>query len=87
MMKTFIYILSLVLALAVLGLFVLKQPNGEPWLSIDAFAPSTLEIEEKVNLVTGKLNKVYKNLTSQKSDDIKVYRHLERFGWKLDLFR
>lgn len=80
MMKTFIYIISLVLALAVLGLFVIKQPNGEPWLSIDAFSPGTIDIKEKVNLVTGKLNNVYKNITSQESDDIKVYRWKDADG-------
>lgn len=79
-MKTFIYIISLVLALAVLGLFVIKQPNGEPWLSLDAFLPDTLKIADKVNLVTDKFNNVYKNITSQESDDIKVYRWKDADG-------
>ena len=34
-MKTFSYILFMLLLLAITGLFFLKQPNGKPWLSIN----------------------------------------------------
>jgi len=47
-MKPFFYLLSALLILALAGLFVLKQPNGQPWLSVADFASNTQPIYDKL---------------------------------------
>lgn len=79
-MKTFIYLLLLVLGIALMGLFVLKQPNGSTWISLDNLLPSTLGIEQKVKVTTSQLKIFYDSITSEESENVKVYRWKDANG-------
>tara|TARA_R110001583_G_scaffold65464_1_gene189101 strand:- start:675 stop:1199 length:525 start_codon:yes stop_codon:yes gene_type:complete len=79
-MKSFVYLLSIILIIAVVGFFVFKQPNGQAWLSIDDFVPNTQIISEKINLATNKINAVFKKPISKNDSTIKVYRWKDSNG-------
>lgn len=79
-MKTYMYLLLLVLALALMGFFVLKQPNGQTWLSLENLLPDTLGVEQKVRVVISKLKMVYENIASEESGNVRVYRWKDANG-------
>jgi hypothetical protein len=79
-MKLFVYLLPIILIIAVAGLFFLKQPNGQAWLSVDDFVSNTQIISEKINLATNKLNAVFEKPISKNDGTIKVYRWKDSNG-------
>lgn len=79
-MKLFVYLLSIVFIIAVVGLFVFKQPNGQAWLSADDFVPNTQIISEKINLATNKLHAVFERPISKNDSNVRVYRWKDSNG-------
>jgi hypothetical protein len=79
-MKLFVYLLSVVVIIALAGLFVIKQPNGQPWLSANEFKPNTQAITEKINTITSKLKKVFESDIAKKDGAVKVYRWKDSKG-------
>ena len=79
-MKFFIYLITIIVIIALAGLFVFKQPNGQAWLSIEDFLLNTQAINEKVNLVTNQLHEVFKSNIPEKNTTVKVYRWKDSNG-------
>jgi hypothetical protein len=79
-MKLVVYLLSIILIIAVAGLFVFKQPNGQAWLSVNDFLPSTQVMTEKINLATNKLNTIFEKPISKNNSTVKVYRWKDSNG-------
>jgi hypothetical protein len=79
-MKLFFYLLSIITIMALAGLFIFKQPNGQSWISVDEFLPDTQIIADKINTVTNKLHKVFENDTTEEDSTVKVYRWKDSNG-------
>lgn len=79
-MKVFVYLISIIAIIALAGLFVFKQPNGQAWLSLDGFLPDTQVINEKINLVTKKVHKIFDNNKAEINNKVKVYRWKDSNG-------
>jgi len=79
-MKFFVYLISIISIIALAGLFVFKQPNGQPWLSLDVFFPNAQVINEKINLATNKLQQVFEKYAPEKENNVKVYRWKDSNG-------
>lgn len=79
-MKFFTYLLSLISIIALAGLFVFKQPNGQVWLSVDSFIPNTQIINEAINLARNKLHQVLENDIPETDGTVKIYRWKDSYG-------
>ncbi|MDX2368912.1 MAG: hypothetical protein QNK36_10985 [Colwellia sp.] len=79
-MKFFAYLLTIISIIALVGLFVFKQPNGQAWLSTDVLLPNIQVISEKINDVTKKIHKVFNNGIPEKNSTVKVYRSKDSNG-------
>ncbi len=79
-MKFFVYLTSIISIIALTGLFVFKQPNGQPWLSLDGFLPNGQVMDEKINSVTSKLKQVFEKYALEKENNVKVYRWKDSNG-------
>jgi len=79
-MKFFVYLASIISIIALAGLFVLKQPNGQPWLSLDGFLPNAQVIDEKINSVNSRLQHVFDKYPPRKENNVKVYRWKDSNG-------
>ncbi len=85
-MKFFVYLISFILILALMGLFVLKKPTGQAWLTIDDVLPKTLMIDKEIKSITDKLSIAYENITTNKdslteqSNEVKIYRWKDSNG-------
>jgi hypothetical protein len=73
-MKFFVYLISIIAIIALAGLFVFKQPNGQAWLSLDDLLPNTQIINEKIDIVTKKVSEVFDNNQAEIDNKVKVYR-------------
>lgn len=85
-MKLVIKLLLLILVFGVSGLFILKRPDGNPWLSVEAFgldiAMAGKEIE-RVTRVFAQQDKTTQSRNDGKSQSIKVYKWRDPDGsWK-----
>lgn len=81
MIKFFCFLLILGLA----GLFVLKKPNGSPWLSIDDFIPNTQGISKSITSLLNSAKNTPTNNTTETSNtqaisDSGVYRWKDANG-------
>lgn len=79
-MKFFIYLLSILSIIALAGLFVFKQPNGQSWLSVDSFIPNTEKMNEIINFANNKVQQVFKNDSPENNSTVKVYRWKDSNG-------
>lgn len=79
-MKLFMYLLSIILIIALSGLFIFKQPNGQAWLSVNSFIPNTQRMDEVINLARQKLHQLFESDLSEKEGAIKVYRWKDSNG-------
>lgn len=77
-MKFFVNIIFLILICALIGLFVLKKPNGQAWLSMDELSFNTETVPLQLNSIKHKVSAVYNGLSSKASSEVKIYR------WKDD---
>ncbi len=67
-MKFFLYLLMGVLALSLVGLFVLKKPNGEPWISVSDFT-NTSKLTNQIDAIkTQAVSKAQSLLQSEPSN-------------------
>ena len=74
-MKLFVSIFSVVMLIACLGLFVLKKPNGQAWLTLDDLSfNNTYIIENKFNHFYHKLSGIYENYIKEDNSQLKIYR-------------
>ena len=82
-MKKFVYLLSCLLILAIVGLFVIKKPNGQAWLTANDILPKTSMIDQKLKSVADKVVAVYEDISilekSQKEAP-KIYRWKDSNG-------
>ena len=60
-MKLFIKTMMVVVILAVGGLFILKQPDGTPWLKVDDFTSSTSPLEKVTEQIKSSWSEVEKS--------------------------
>lgn len=79
-MKFFVYLLSVIVIIALMGLFVLKKPDGQAWLSLDVLSINTLAIEKKVKSLTNKLLVSYENNAKEDDSQVKIYRWKDSKG-------
>lgn len=79
-MKSFVYLISIISIIALAGLFVFKQPNGQAWLSLDGLLPTTQVINEKLNLVTNKVHDIFESNKTEIDNKVKVYRWKDSNG-------
>lgn len=79
-MKFFVYLISIIAIIALAGLFVFKQPNGQAWLSLDDLLPNTQIINEKIDIVTKKVSEVFDNNQAEIDNKVKVYRWKDSNG-------
>ena len=61
------------LLIGVVGLFVLKSPDGTPWLSLSDFTPDTGSLELTIDDLTPEI-------TSQTRDEVPMYRWRDARG-------
>lgn len=84
-MKLILFSLVALVVLGVGGLFVLKSPNGEPWLSFEDFKPDTRAIESLRPNLEGVLEKDWslggaESKQSSQSKPVEVYRWQQADG-------
>lgn len=79
-MKFFTYLLSIISIIALTGLFIFKQPNGQAWLSVNSFIPNTQRMDEAINLARKKLHQLFESDLSENEGAIKVYRWKDSNG-------
>ncbi len=79
-MKFFAYLLLFSLSIALLGLFVLKKPNGQPWLSVDNLNSNSVLIEQELSAITSQIKAIYKGFTAENTSEVKVYRWKDAEG-------
>lgn len=79
-MKFFVYLASILLIIALAGLFVLKKPNGQTWLSAESFLPTTQLIKEKVNTAKSHLQSMLKTDTLESEASTPIYRWKDSNG-------
>jgi hypothetical protein len=77
-MKLFANIIFLILICALIGLFVLKKPDGQAWLSMDELSFDTETFPSQLNSIKDKVSVVYNALSSKENSEVKIYR------WKDD---
>lgn len=74
-MKLYVKFLMFILVLGVAGLFVLKRPDGNPWLDYRAMMPDWQSMKYKVeNSVTEMTQEAAKISGSDNAGEVKVYR-------------
>lgn len=79
-MKFFVYLISIISIIALAGLFIFKQPNGQAWLSVDGFLPNAQVIDKKINSATSKFQQVFEKFAPEKENNVKVYRWKDSNG-------
>lgn len=79
-MKFFVYLLSIIVIIALLGLFVLKKPDRQPWLIVDDLSIDTQEIEKKVVYYSNKFLAFYENFIKEGDSQVKIYRWKDSNG-------
>jgi hypothetical protein len=79
-MKSVVYLTSIISIIALAGLFIFKQPNGQAWLSVDGFLPNAQIIDEKINSATSKLQQIFVKDAPEKENNVKVYRWKDSNG-------
>ena len=82
-MKTFLYILSALAVTAILGLFVLKQPNGQPWININNLLSKTAPISNKFDTLKKDIKTTFDGITDYKNEQknsSKIYRWQDNKG-------
>lgn len=73
-MKFFVYLISFIAIMALMGLFIFKQPNGQPWLSVDKLLPNTPAIEKNISAITSKIKTISLSTDIEDSSHVNVYR-------------
>ena len=74
-MKLYVRFLAFVLVLGVVGLFVLKRPDGSPWLDYKAMMPDWQSMKYQVeSSVTEMTQEAAKISGSENTGEVKVYR-------------
>jgi len=81
-MKFFVYLTSLILTLALMGLFVLKKPNGQAWLVVDDLFPKTLMIDQEIKSIADKLLVTYENFIVEENNQIEQGSDIKIYRWK-----
>ena len=85
-MKFFVYLISVILIVALIGLFFLKKPDGQPWLSPAEITLSSVTINEAIDAFVDNALTTYKDITNQnelkieQNDDVKIYRWKDSKG-------
>ncbi|MCG7532336.1 polymorphic toxin type 28 domain-containing protein [Psychrobium sp. MM17-31] len=88
-MKLFIKLMLALVIIAVGGLFILKKPDGTPWLNINDFTPSTSPLENITKQFESSLNDAQQSaaeLIGDKSVENKpvIYRWKNQDGnWQM----
>jgi len=81
-MKFFVYLISFILILALMGLFVLKKPNGQTWISVNDLLPNTSMIDGKIKSFTGKILLAYESFRSAENNKIELGNEVKIYRWK-----
>lgn len=83
-MTRYVVFLVMLLALGVSGLFVLKRPDGQPWLDYRSFIPDFRAMKSQVeNSVTELSHDAAKLAGDDKAGEVKVYKWKGEDGsWK-----
>ena len=63
-----------------MGLFVLKKPSGQAWLSQDNLSFDAHQIGNTVKSLTSKLSVMYDNYTNKDDSKLKIYRWKDNNG-------
>lgn len=81
-MKYFLYLMSGILIIALMGLFFLKKPDGKTWLTVNELVPNASVIERKVKYIKNKLLIAYQDITSEgdQNDKVTIYRWKDSQG-------
>lgn len=85
-MKLYLKFLLFILVLGIAGLFFIKKPNGQPWLSVDDFMPNIPELmAQGSNLFDSAQRSVDKATSSDpNAGKTKVYKWRDSSGnWHL----
>jgi len=81
--KLFIKTMMIVVILAVGGLFILKQPDGTPWLKVDDFTSSTSPLEKVTKQIKSAWSDV-ETSTSALVQDKPIPKKSAVYRWQSD---
>jgi len=81
-MKSFFYLLAIVLILATAGLFVLKQPNGQPWLSFGDFSVNQQHLTNKLKTTFGAISATVGGVISDSDNVANEQEKTKVYRWK-----
>jgi hypothetical protein len=81
-MKFFIYFISIIFTLSLVGLFVLKKPNGQAWLTVDDFLPNRFQFDKKIEYISDKLKVTYESFTVSEGNKVGQGSGLKVYRWK-----
>jgi hypothetical protein len=85
-MKLFVYLLSLLFIFAFMGLFFIKNPSGQTWLTLDDFTSKKVTVDQKINSIVETLVEAYEGFTEEQTsqteqeDQVKIYRWKDSKG-------
>lgn len=82
-MKFFVYVITCLVIIAFLGLFIVKKPNGETWLTINDLLSDKIIIADKIEPIREQFSALYQRIivsTNHQSDDVKIYRWQDKNG-------
>lgn len=80
-MKLFIKIMLVIVILAVSALFIIKKPDGTPWLKVDDFTSSTSSFEKITEQIKNSWSDVAKN-TSELVQEKTATKKSAVYRWK-----
>lgn len=79
-MKFFAYLMTVILIIALAGLFIFKKPNGQAWLSVNNLLPTTQVIKAKIDLAGNEIQQLLNSASPEKESNVKVYRWKDSNG-------
>lgn len=81
-MKFFIYLISIILILSLMGLFILKKPNGQAWIVIGDFLPNTFIFDKEIESIADKFKVTYESFTASESNQVGQGSEVKVYRWK-----
>lgn len=81
-MKFFVYLISFILILALMGLFVIKRPGGQAWLTFDDVIPKKLMIDKEIEFIADKFLASFENFTTKEDSQVEQGSEVKIYRWK-----
>jgi hypothetical protein len=81
-MKFFFYLTSIIIIVALMGLFVLKKPDGQPWFTVEGLLPKKVTIESNISDMKEKLLVTYEKLSLPDDSKLTQGRDVKIYRWK-----